>query len=110
MADPAPQIDRAQIEKWRKIMLGLSSGEMDVDDVPESFLENLLKQRGISREQLRSDFGRRRKREEAAPNVGQPAPDFELELLSPGGKRTGEMRRLSDAFEKPVALIFGSYT
>ena len=67
----------------------------DVDDVPESFLENLLKQRGISQEQLRSDFERRRKREKAAPKPGQPAPDFELELLSPEGQRTGGMRRSS---------------
>ncbi len=95
MADPAAQIERAQMQKWRKIMVGLSSGELDVDDVPESFLENLLKQRGISQEQLRSDFERRRKREEAAPKPGQPAPDFELELLSPEGQRTGEMRRLT---------------
>ncbi len=38
------------------------------------------------------------------------APDFALELLSEKGERTGETRRLSDAYDKPVALIFGSYT
>ena len=53
-------------------------------------------------------------REEAAPDVGQPAPDFKLERLSPEGKRTGEMVSLSDSFSpgrgRPVGLIFGSYT
>ena len=45
-------------------------------------------------------------RETHAPTVGSPAPDFELPRL--GG---GEKARLS-AFrgQRPVALIFGSYT
>jgi hypothetical protein len=53
-------------------------------------------------------------REEAAPAVGQPAPDFTLERLSEAGKRTGEMINLSDNFPagrgRPAGLIFGSYT
>ncbi|MDE0941011.1 MAG: hypothetical protein OSB58_01070 [Alphaproteobacteria bacterium] len=56
-------------------------------------------------------------REEAAPAVGDPAPDFRLELLTPKGKRTGRMVSLSSSFAsnpqnsgRPVGLIFGSYT
>ncbi len=53
-------------------------------------------------------------REEAAPSVGQLAPNFTLERLSAEGKRTGEMVSLSDNFaggqSRPVGLIFGSYT
>ena len=49
-------------------------------------------------------------REKHAPPEGSEAPDFEIERLSPEGKRTGEMFRLSAMRGRPVALIFGSYT
>ena len=43
--------------------------------------------------------------------VGQPAPDFELPYLPGQGKADGETVRLSERFaNRPVALIFGSYT
>jgi len=41
-----------------------------------------------------------------APEVGTEAPDFELQLLG-----TDEQVRLSSYFgDRPVALVFGSYT
>ncbi len=47
----------------------------------------------------------------AAAGVGQPAPDFELPYLPGHGGAEGETVRLSDCFtNRPVALIFGSYT
>lgn len=49
-------------------------------------------------------------REAAAPKIGDPAPDFELERLSPDGSRTGETLRLSSLRGRPVGLVFGSYT
>ncbi len=49
-------------------------------------------------------------REHAAPGIGDPAPDFEIERLSAQGKRTGEMFRLSSRRGRPVGLVFGSYT
>jgi peroxiredoxin len=45
-------------------------------------------------------------RETHAPAVGSEAPDFEL--LKLGSK--GSMRLSAFRGEKPVALIFGSYT
>lgn len=43
--------------------------------------------------------------------VGQPAPDFELPFLPGQGMNEGERLRLSDRFiNRPVALVFGSYT
>ncbi len=43
--------------------------------------------------------------------VGQPAPDFELPVLATAGEATGERIRLSERLvNRPVALIFGSYT
>jgi hypothetical protein len=43
--------------------------------------------------------------------VGQPAPDFDLPFLPGQGRSEGETIRLSDRFaNRPVALVFGSYT
>lgn len=44
-------------------------------------------------------------RRRIAPAVGSVAPDFELR-----GLRSRETIRLSSLRERPVALIFGSYT
>ena len=49
-------------------------------------------------------------REEAAPEVGEAAPDFEIERLDAKGARTGAMFRFSSTLGRPVGLIFGSYT
>ena len=49
-------------------------------------------------------------RDQAAPKVGELASDFEIERLSPAGKRTGGNFRLSSTRGKPVALVFGSFT
>ena len=49
-------------------------------------------------------------REAHAPAIGDPAPDFAIERLSPHGQRTGQMFRLSETRGKPVGLVFGSYT
>jgi hypothetical protein len=48
-------------------------------------------------------------REITSVQVGDPAPDFDLPLLI--GPDLGQCVRLSEHFgERPVALIFGSYT
>lgn len=49
-------------------------------------------------------------REALAPNVGDAAPDFSAERLTPAGKPTGETLSLSAFRGKPVGLVFGSYT
>jgi hypothetical protein len=49
-------------------------------------------------------------REKRAPEVGVPAPDFEVERLGVDGRRTGERFKLSSTRGRPVALAFGSYT
>jgi len=69
-----------------------------------------LKKRGMTREGFTKRWAERLKLDESSPQVGGPAPDFELELLTPSGKRTGELFKLSSARGKPVGLIFGSYT
>lgn len=48
--------------------------------------------------------------ERGAPKAGEMAPDFEVEMLTPDGDRTGQMFRLSEARGKPLAMVMGSYT
>jgi hypothetical protein len=73
--------------------------------------ESEFKFRGITRDDFRAWVTKRVKRAmENAPQPGTDAPDFNLEVLSPKGKRTGEHMSLSSLKGKPVALIMGSYT
>jgi len=67
-------------------------------------------QMGISREGLEKNLMRMQEREKNAPAVGDPAPDFELKRLSPEGKLTEELIRLSSLRGRAAALVFGSYT
>ncbi len=106
MADQ-PQLDRAEM---MRMMRGVSTGEMDVDEIPKPLLEMWMKMTKRSKQEIAAHAKRRREREARAPKPGMRAPDFALELLSEKGERTGETRRLSDAYDQPVALIFGSYT
>ena len=48
--------------------------------------------------------------EQAAPEPGDQAPDFEAEWLSQAGERTGKTVRLADLKGQPVALLFGNFT
>ena len=72
--------------------------------------EEDLKVRGMTRGELREHMERRVLRDRNSPLVGDPAPEFELEILSPQGRRTGETLKLSSFRQKPLGLIFGSYT
>lgn len=82
------------------------SGEPDRDKVLEQFQGRW----NISPEEYKRRVEEQTEREKHVPKVGEPAPDFELELLSGSGDRTGETFKLSDARERPLAIAFGSYT
>jgi hypothetical protein len=69
-----------------------------------------LEFRGWTRDSMRAGYQRRLKADKNAPQPGDMAPDFTLELLSPTGARTGEPLTLSSLRGKPVGLIFGSFT
>lgn len=77
---------------------------------PEDVSDEALRRMNISRDAYARMRAYRVEHERNAPAVGELAPDFTIERLSPTGKRTGEMFRLSWTRGKPVALIFGSYT
>ena len=66
--------------------------------------------RGVTRAGLRKIWEQRVARDRRSPQVGEEAPDFELELLGSNGRRTGESMTLSSLRGKPIGLIFGSYT
>ncbi len=78
----------------------------DWRDIPPANWARMM----MTPEQYTAMRAERLAREEKAPNVGDPAPDFSLERLSPEGKRTGEMVSLSGSRGRPVGLVFGSYT
>lgn len=76
----------------------------------DTITDDMVKAMNVTREFLRNRNVDKARMDEAAPKVGDPAPDFEAELLSPHGQRTSEFVKLSDLFDKPVGLLFGSYT
>ena len=87
------------------------------DELPKIFEDRIaaisdeeLAFRGWTREGMRQRYLNRFEEDKKSPQVGEEAPDFELELLDETGKRTSELVSLSRLRGKPVALIFGSYT
>ncbi len=62
---------------------------------------------GLTRERWEAIRADALAREARAPRVGGRAPDFELPLLD---DRAKTVRLSSFRGERPVALIFGSYT
>lgn len=81
---------------------------------PDSLPPERWEKLNLTREQYLEEYEamvcERALRNRAAPKVGEPAPDFEIERLTSAGKRSGETFRLSSTRGKPVALVFGSYT
>ncbi len=77
---------------------------------PDQIPEEMWKRMNITKEEFLVIRDRMVEREKSAPAVGSLAPDFDVERLSPEGERTEESVRLSDHFDRPVGLIFGSYT
>lgn len=69
--------------------------------------DEMLKRIGLTRERYERMQVQRVEREAAAPKVGDPAPEFELPLL---GERETTVRLVDLRRERPVAIIFGSYT
>ncbi len=87
------------------------------DELPERIARRIaaisddeLKFRGRTREGMRRSWLERIERDKDSPRIGDQAPEFELELLSPAGIRTGETLGLSSLRGRPVGLIFGSFT
>ncbi len=87
------------------------------DELPERVARRIatisdeeLEFRGRTRDGMRQSWLARIERDKDSPRIGDEAPEFELERLSPAGMRTGDRLRLSALRGRPVGLIFGSFT
>lgn len=78
----------------------------EVRTITDERLEALM----ISREDWTTMRAESAEREKRVPQVGDRAPEFNLERLDYDGKRTGEMVSLASMRGKPATLYFGSYT
>ena len=83
-----------------------SSSDMPFDERKKVWLEIS----DMSEDEFDAMMAANKERRSRVPQVGTPAPDFEIERLDRDRKRTGEMVRLSALKGRPVALVFGSYT
>jgi hypothetical protein len=88
----------------------LHSGAKRLDDFSEEVLRETTKVSSLSRGELQAFFDKGVRLEKSSPRAGSRAPDFQLDAIDHNGNRTGEMVQLSEALDKPVALVFGSYT
>lgn len=78
----------------------------EVPQISDERLEALM----ISREDWTTMRAKSTEREKCVPQVGDQAPEFNLERLDHDGKRTGEFVSLESMRGKPATLYFGSYT
>ncbi len=83
-----------------------TAGPPDWDSIPAAMREQM----NISREQFENIPRAMAEREKRTPEVGSPAPDFELKRLDGEGSLTQETLCLSSLRRRPVALVFGSDT
>ena len=75
--------------------------------MPRDLPDEVLKRLGLTRERFDAIQKDHAEREERAPNVGEVAPAFTLPTL---GDRDKTVSLADFRDERPVALIFGSYT
>ena len=81
----------------------MTEARTELPDLPDETLARLK----LTREEWNERRAQFKEREERAPKVGAPAPDFDLPYVGDAASTV----RLSDFQSKrPVALIFGSYT
>ena len=78
--------------------------DVDLDEIPDKMFQKM----GITRDGFREIQKMMADRDANTPALGDLAPDFEIERLSPEGQRTGETFRLSENRGRPVAMVFGS--
>jgi hypothetical protein len=104
MSVPNSAIDIASV--WFE----LRSGAKRLDDFPEEVLREATQVSSLSHSELQAFFDKGVRLEKSSAKVGRKAPEFRLHGIDDQGNRTGEMVQLSETLDKPVALVFGSYT
>ena len=86
------------------------SEKLNLPEPMRGLTEKEWEEIGFTREEFENRWQARIERDQFSPKVGARAPDFELELLSSKGDRTGQLFQLSSLSGIPIGLIFGSYT
>lgn len=76
----------------------------------DSVSDEMVEAMNVTREFLRNRNINKERMDAVAPSVGEAAPDFVAEKLTPEGERTNTLMKFSSLFDKPVGLMFGSYT
>ncbi|MDE0800838.1 MAG: redoxin domain-containing protein [Rhodospirillaceae bacterium] len=76
----------------------------------DSLSDEMIEAMNVTREFLGNRNVEKDKMDARAPKILDQAPDFTAERLSGDGSRTGEKISLSNILDKPVGLLFGSYT
>jgi len=69
-----------------------------------------LREMNVSREFLLNRNAEKARLDAIAPRPGAPAPSFALQRLSSDGARNADSVSLAQLLDRPVALLFGSYT
>jgi hypothetical protein len=95
---------------FAEFMVCLRYGEKRLDDYPDDVVKSVVEMFNMSRSDSQARFDKGVLVEQDSPKPGRVAPDFRLALTDRAGNRTGEQIQLSEHLDKPVALIFGSYT
>jgi hypothetical protein len=95
---------------FQEFWFNLRAGRNRLDDFSDDVVARATELSHLGRSELQSFFDTGVAREKSSPKVGTKAPEFRLERLDQNGNRTGHSIHLAQILDKPVALVFGSYT
>ncbi|MDH3641135.1 MAG: hypothetical protein OES38_03510 [Gammaproteobacteria bacterium] len=95
---------------FQEFWFDLRNGRKRLDDFADDVVKRATELSHVGRSELQAFFDTGVARETTSPKPGSKAPDFQLERLDAKGKQTGESVQLARTLDKPVALVFGSYT
>jgi hypothetical protein len=91
---------------YRSLLVALMATMLVLDIRPMYGLQEGTSPSREQKDQRKKARGKQRQRQDTAPKVGDLAPDFSLKSLD--GESTTELSAFRN--NKPVVLIFGSYT
>ena len=95
---------------FQKFWFDLRTGKKRLDDFADDVVKRATELSHLGRSELQAFFDTGVARETSSPKSGSKAPDFQLERLDARGNQTGKSIQLAKILDKPVALVFGSYT
>jgi hypothetical protein len=98
--------DSQTTERIQQMLAGLEQGKVQMEGLELEDLRRVMEHPGA-----RKFIAEWMPHEASSVKPGESAPDFTLPYLPGQGREPGETATLSDHFgNRPVALVFGSYT